>query len=68
MFNLLLDERPTFTSTDGSVRADLKSASPGWLFWSVAGDAIDVLTCGAKTVPMVVSTQSLHIAQKALGY
>ena len=39
MCNLLLEETPTFASTDGSVREDLGSASAGWLFWSVADDA-----------------------------
>ena len=63
--NLLLDDTPIFASTDGLVRTDLKSASAGWLFWSVADDAnfhvpskdldapasqIVVLTCGTKIV------------------
>ena len=62
---LLLNETPMFASTDGWVRTDLKSASAGWLFWSVADDAnfhapsdgadapaslIVVLTCGTKIV------------------
>ena len=63
--NLLLDETPLFASTDGLVHTDLKSASAGWLFWSVVDDAnfpmptdgddasaspIVVLTCGTKIV------------------
>ena len=61
----LLNETPIFASTDGSVRTDLRSASAGWLFWSVADDAnfhmptddddapaspFVVLTCGTKIV------------------
>ena len=62
--NLLLDGTPIYASTDGSVHEDLKSASEGWLFWSVANDTdfrtptagdataspIVVLTCGTKIV------------------
>ena len=63
--NLLLDETPIFASTDVLVHADLRYASCGWLFWSVADDAnfhmrtdgddapassIVVLTCRTKIV------------------
>ena len=63
--NLLLDGTAIYASKDGSVHEDPKSASAGWLFWSVADDAlfrtptaagdaiaspIVILTCRTKIV------------------
>ena len=62
--NLLLNETPIFASTDGSVRADLKSTSTGWLFWSVADDAnFRMLTAAADAPasPIVVRTYGAKI-------
>ena len=59
MCNLLLNETPIFASTDGSVCTDLKSASAGWLIWSVADDANFHTPSdgdGAPASPIVVLT------------
>ena len=62
--NLLLDKTPIFASTDGLVCTDLKSASAGWPFWSVADDAnFRMPTAAADTPasPIVVRTYGAKI-------